>query len=111
MTLKSSVQVIVNYIKEDRKTYFVGISLSVVIGVFEFLGVTSLIPAIALFLGEEISSIPPVIKQYIQSIDQITIGIAFAFLILLETALNLFRETYFVKRMAKWRTKLSIDYL
>ena len=111
MTLKSSVQVIVNYIKEDRKTYFVGISLSVVIGVFEFLGVTSLIPAIALFLGEEISSIPPVIKQYIQSIDQVTIGIAFAFLILLETALNLFRENYFVKRMAQWRTKLSIDYL
>lgn len=111
MTLKNSVQIIINYIKEDRKTYFVGISLSVVIGVFEFLGVTSLIPAIALFLGEEISSIPPVIKQYIQSIDQVTLGIAFAFLILLETALNLFRENYFVKRMAQWRTNLSIDYL
>lgn len=109
--LQGSLRTLINYVKEDKKTYFIGIFLSVIIGLMEFAGITSLIPAVALFFGEEISGIPHTIKKYVELLHPAVIGVAFAFLILLQTALNLFRETYLVKKMAKWRTDLSIDYI
>ena len=108
---KSSVRTLINYLKEDKKTYCIGIIISVIVGILDFAGVSSLIPAIALFLGEETSAISPIFSKYIQSVNLPVVGVVFASLILIQTALNLFGEIYFLKKMAAWRTNLSIDYI
>lgn len=108
---KNSLRTLLRYIREDPRTYGLGIFASIIVGFLDFAGITSLIPVIASLLGEPISGALTIIAQYVPTSKPVIVGFVFAFLILLQVLVSLSWELYFLRRVAKWRTQLSLDYV
>lgn len=108
---RPSWRMLLDFVKEEPRTYLIGIGLAVVVGVLELAGVSALIPALAVSSGEALSGVPRIVGQYLPLISPIVAGVIVAVLILAQTAISYLREYYFVKRIAIWRTEYSIDYV
>lgn len=57
------------------------------------------------------SGAPHIIKQFIATVPPLVIVIVFAFIILLQAGVSMFMEGYFVRRIARWRTDFSMEYI
>lgn len=102
---------LIGYVRESPRTYLVVALLGTVIGLFEFIGIASLLPAVAMMLGEAQIGVPKVVANVFDKVGApIVIGAYFA-IVLVQTWIAYASEAFFLKEMAKWRTKLSIDYV
>lgn len=106
-----SWRTLLNFVKEEPRTYLIGIGLAVVVGVLELIGVSALIPALAVSRGDALSGVPRIVGQYFPLLSPLMAGVVVAVLILVQTAVSYLRESYFVKRIARWRTEYSLDYV
>ena len=102
---------LVSYIRENPKTYLVSVSLGSLNGLFELVGIASILPAIALMLGETNTGAPSFVTQYVERVGPTVIVAIYFVTILMQAGVAFAAEAYFLREMAKWRTKLSIDYV
>lgn len=109
--MKNNIKHILLYIKEDPKVYLRVVLFSVFIGVIEFLGVSSLMPVVSLFLNGTIDNIPTSLKPILELMEPQFIVMLFISLIILQTIIGIVNEQYFVTQMARWRTNISIKYI
>ncbi|RXJ68997.1 hypothetical protein CRV08_06080 [Halarcobacter ebronensis] len=109
--MKNNIKHIFSYVQEDKKVYGRVIFFSIIIGLIEFLGVTSLMPVASLFLNGTVDNIPNFLKPFISNENISFVVITFIILVMIQTTLAIINEQYFVTNMAKWRTALSIKYV
>lgn len=108
---RPSIRTLINFVREDPRVYLIGIVLAVVVGLLELVGVSTLIPALAVSRGDALSGVPRIVGQYLPLFSPLIAGVVVAVLILVQTSISYLRESYFVKRVARWRTAYSIDYV
>ena len=101
----------INYFKESPKTYLIVILFSTIAGLFEIIGITSILPAISFYLGESNINMPSFIKELINTIGIEIILVLFVVVIIIQTFLFYISESYFLKKMGIWRTNLTLDYI
>lgn len=100
-----------NYFKESPKTYLIVVLFATVAGLFELIGITSILPAVSIYLGESNINIPTFMEELIETIGIEIILVLFVVVIILQTYLFYISESYFLKKMGIWRTKLTIEYI
>lgn len=100
-----------NYFKESPKAYLTVILFATIASIFELIGITSILPAISFYLGESNINIPSFIKGLFKSFNIEIILVFFVTVIILQTFLLHISESYFLKKMGTWRTKLSLEYI
>lgn len=107
----NNLDYLIGYIRENPRTYLIVVMFGTAIGLFEFVGIASLLPAVALMLGEAPVGLPKVVANIFDKVGApIVIGAYFA-LVLLQAWIAYASEAYFLREMAKWRTKLTLDYV
>lgn len=99
------------FVREEPRTYAAGIALAVFVGLLELLGVSALIPALAAPLGDSVTGMPAIIARVLPTRSPVVVGIFLAVLILVQAGMNYLRESFFLTRMAQWRTSYSVDYV
>ena len=99
------------YIQEDPKVYGRVVVFSLLIGFFEFVGVSFLMPVISLFLGEPVTGVPVFVESLVLNVVPFILVVLFLFMVLFQSGLNILNEFFFVSAMARWRTSLSMDYV
>tara|TARA_B100001250_G_scaffold400150_1_gene410345 strand:+ start:5216 stop:6919 length:1704 start_codon:yes stop_codon:yes gene_type:complete len=102
---------LINYYKESPKAYLSVIFFATIASLFELIGITSILPAISFYLGESNINMPTFIKDLIETVGIEIILVLFVFIIILQTFLLYISESYFLKKMGTWRTKLSLEYI
>lgn len=108
---RASFRALLDFMKEEPRTYAVVIALAVVVGILELAGVGALVPGIAVQLGDALKGFPRFVARAIGTPSPLAIGFILGGLILAQTAVNYIREAYFLTRMARWRTNYSLEYL
>ena len=88
----------INYFKESPKTYLIVILFSTIAGLFEIIGITSILPAISFYLGESNINMPSFIKELINTIGIEIILVLFVVVIIIQTFLFYISESYFLKK-------------
>lgn len=100
-----------DYFLENRKSYIiVGIGYTLV-GVLEFVGISSLVPAFAIVLGEDISSLSPKLVHYVNLIGANKIFGLYVLVIIIQMLITLLSDGYFIKKMGEWRTEFITNYV
>ena len=102
------------YFLENPKNYIIFSSITSIVALLEFLGISSLLIAVSILLGEKIvffESYFPTFNNYITSIEPIFVFTIYLLLILTQTLVQTFNESIFISFMADWRTKKSIEYI
>ena len=102
---------LLNYFRESPKTYLTVVLIATVAGLFELIGITSILPAISLYLGESNINIPTFLNDLIEMIGIEMILVLFIVVIIIQTCLFYISESYFLKKMGVWRTNLTLEYI
>ncbi len=108
---RGGLEILFGFFREDPKVYGVGIFLSILVGVLEFLGVTSFVPLLASSLGENALRPPVPLPHILTTVPLPTLAALLGLLVLLEAGVSFFREAHFVEAMSQWRTRLSLQYI
>ena len=114
MSLKKHItptNLLLEYIKEEPWAYIRVVFLTCVIGVLEFVGISSILPAVSVMLGSTPEGIPDFIRELFVSLSPVLIFGGYLFLVLFQGGLVLLAYGLFIKDMARWRTDLSIKYI
>lgn len=111
MVNKTHIQQLRSYVSEDPIVYLRVVLISIFIGFLEFIGVSSLLPVVSVFLGNEDVQIPSFLKLVLGNAGIEFFIVIFFILIVLQTALSLINEFYFLEAMVRWRTELSVNYI
>ena len=107
----SYTRTLFRYLHENPRAYaIVGVS-GALVGALELIGITSLLPAVAILLGEEASGVPSGLIEVLTRVDPYVVVSAYLGLILLQASLVFLAEAYFMHVMARWRTTLSLRYI
>ncbi len=102
---------LIGYVRENPRTYLVVALLGTLIGLFEFVGIAFLLPAVTIVLGEAPVGVPTVVLSVLDKVGLPIVISAYFAAVLLQAWIAYASEAYFLKEMAKWRTKLSVDYV
>lgn len=109
--MKSNLKQLLDYVNEDKNVYLRVIFFSIVIGILEFLGVSSLMPAVSLFLNGTVENVPNFLQPLIYFYGGQSFAIIFIIFIFIQTIIAILNEQYFVTQMARWRVSISMDYI
>lgn len=109
--MKNNLKHIWAYIQEDKKVYLRVVFFSIVIGLLEFLGISSLMPVVSLFLNGTIDNMPKMIEPIFNELGVENVVFLFIFLIIAQTLVAILNEQYFVTQIARWRTSITIEYI
>lgn len=109
--MKNNLNKIFSYVKEDSEVYFRVVLLSIFIGILEFLGISSLMSVVSLFLNGNIENVPKILSPVIETLEREHIVYSFICLIIFQAIISIINEQYFVTQMARWRTSMSIEYI
>lgn len=109
--MKAYFRIIVSYIKEDLRAYVLFFILATVIGVMEFIGISSLLPAVSILLGEGLQSLPSFLSDLMRNIDPKLVIVVYVVLVFLQMAVSLVNENLFLKAMVRWGVQLSTEFV
>lgn len=109
--MRNNIRQLRAYVAEAPRVYAVVVTGSMVVGCMELLGVSALIPMVAVFLGEPMPAMPSVVRGIVRGVDPRLLGALFVAFVLVQTAINTGVERYFVQQVGRWRTALSLDYI
>lgn len=101
---------LISYVQEAPRAYAMVVAGSVVVGCIEFLGISSLYPAVSVLLGDT-ASIPGFMRPVVANLPPVWIFTAYLALIACQALLTAFTQTRFIKYMAEWRTETTMRYL
>lgn len=108
--MRAGLRLIVSYLKEHPRTYARVMIFTVIVGMLEFAGISSLVPAVGILLGEEVSGIPAPLIKLATNIKPSAIIIAYLFLVAVQMLVSLWNETIFLNTMVKWAKTLARDF-
>lgn len=109
--IKTGSLLIASYFKEYPLIYTRVVVLAVIIGLLEFAGISSLVPAVGILLGEEIGGIPAPVLTVLSSVSPAVIIAAYLALVVVQLLMNILNETLFLNTMIQWSNKLTRDFL
>ena len=102
---------LIQYVKESPKSYLIVAICVTIVGMLEFVGITSLLPAVSILLGEDEPNLPKRILVLIEDLGPKIVILIYLCAVIIQTSLTYFSEVYFLKKMGDWRTNLSLDYV
>jgi ATP-binding cassette subfamily C protein len=106
-------ELLLNYVKEQPRAYFIFFIVNCLIGIIDFVGITSLMPIVAVYLNGDKDSLPlpTFLKEIVNSVPTNSLVLVFFSLIVVQIILNIGIEVYFVKLLTRWRVSLSMSYI
>ncbi len=108
---KSNLFLLWCYVKESPGLYARIIALSVVIGLLEFIGISSVLPALGSLLGESPQSFPAGVEASFGGIPPVLVILVYFGVVLLQAGLAIWNEDIFLKSMIHWRMKTGLAYV
>src|SRR3990167_8990787 len=109
--MKTGLLLVYSYFKEHPRTYTRVVIVAVIIGLLELVGISSLVPAVGILLGEQISGIPAPVIKLVQSASPTVIIVAYLVLVVVQMLVSILNETLFLNTMIQWSSKLTWDFL
>src|SRR3989338_2418637 len=109
--MKTGLLLVYSYFKEHPRTYTRVVIVAVIIGILELVGISSLVPAVGILLGEEISGLPAPVIKLVQGVSPTVIIGTYLVLVVVQLLMGILNETIFLNDMVKWSKKLTRDFL
>ncbi len=110
-SMKLGLSSIFSYFKEDPSVYIWVVFFSVIVGLLEFIGISSLLPAIAVVLGEQITIFPNWILKFFSNFNPITIFFIYFLVVVVQIILTLVGDTIFFNATTRWGKRFTRDLL
>jgi len=104
-------RILVGYLREAPRAYVIVVALGVLVGLIEMVGITSLLPVVALLLGETSGSVPRIVTETLAVVGPQAVIAAYTVLIVVQAGIAWGSEAYFLHEMSRWRTRLSLEYI
>lgn len=99
------------YLKENPSCYLAVVIGYSIVGILEFFGLSSLVPAFAILIGETFSGIPAPVVKYVNELGPTNVFILYVLLVVLQMVVALLSERFFIKVIGEWRTSFIISYV
>ncbi len=103
--------VVYRFFLEAPRDYTIVVFCSFVIGVMEFLGVSSILPAVAHFLGESTQSMPKILSYFFDSVSRTSLVVLFFAMVFGQMLIAIFSERRFIRAMGARNISLGKSYL
>jgi len=109
--MKAYIQLIIAYVRENPRMYFRVILLAVVVGGLELIGISSLMPAVSLLLGETPEGTFSAVWDILPGVSPIFVAVLYLGLVFVQMIIGFFNENWFLKTIVHWGVRSSLQYI